>query len=52
MHHQSKLEIMNGRLEAESSNIEQQRQRNFLFALSALERVQLAAENIFGEMLW
>ncbi len=50
MHHQSKLEIMNGRLEAESSNIEQQRQRNLLFALSALERVQLAAENIIGEM--
>ncbi len=50
MHHQSKLESYNDKLESETQEIEKQRQRNLLFALSALERVQLAAENIIGKM--
>ena len=50
LHNQSKLEATNEKLDEDSELIEKRRQKNLLFALSALERVQLAAENIIGEM--
>ena len=50
LHNQSKLEAINEKLDEDSELLEKRRQKNLLFALSALERVQLAAENIIGEM--
>ena len=50
LHNQSKLEAINEKLDEDSELIEKRRQKNLLFALSALERVQLAAESIIGEM--
>ena len=46
-----KLEAINEKLDEDSELLEKRRQKNLvLFALSALERVQLAAESIIGEM--